>query len=176
MTTDTEVRASRHSKVMALATARILVAYLGEKAQFDWWPTSFFTSTGLRFLEYNFPRTIVSAAVQSVSHAAKQLHDQKIGKAGSFHLFRLPHDIEQDIHAAILEIPRDALSRLFAGQQESLDELKKLANGESLEAIGPIRVADIGQVTTKPALRRLPGYYCSAFKNRTQVFPYFTIE
>ncbi|MFZ4647720.1 MAG: BrxE family protein [Gemmataceae bacterium] len=176
MTAETDVTSSRHSKIVTLATARILVAYLGERAQCGWWPTSFFTATGLKFLEYNFPRTIISAAVHSVCHTAKQLHDKRIGKAGSYHLFRLPHEIEQDLHAVILEATNDTFSQLFSNQQAALEGLDQLANGDSSEAVGPVRVAGINQLTTRPALRKMAAYYRSAFRSHTQAFPYFTIE
>ena len=114
LTSTSNVKADREGRVRTLAELRILCAYLGEHAQFDWWPTAFFAPTGLKFLEYNFPRTIVSAAVHSVTHAAKQLHDQRIGTAGSYHLFRLPHDLEQDVHNVILQAPKESFSPLLS--------------------------------------------------------------
>jgi hypothetical protein len=170
------IKADREGRVRTLAALRILCAYLGEATQFNWWPTSFFTPIGLKFLEYNFPRTIVSAAVHSVSHAAKQLHDHRIGTAGSYHLFRLPHDVEQDVHSVILQASKDVLSRLCSSRETSLEELKQIANGEHLEAVGPIRIATVCQLTSLPALHKIAAYYGCAFENETQAFPYFTVE
>lgn len=46
---------------------RLIVSFLGEKKQFNWWDSDFFTETGIRFLEINFPRTPYLAALRSVS-------------------------------------------------------------------------------------------------------------
>jgi hypothetical protein len=170
------VKIDREGRVRTLAELRILCAYLGEQTQFDWWPTAFFAPTGLKFLEYNFPRTIISAAVHSVTHAAKQLHDQRIGTAASYHLFRLPHDLEQDVHNLILQAPKDSFSPLISDGTKSLEELKLRACGEHHEAVGPVRVTAVAQLTSLPALRKIAAYYWSAFQNRSQAFPYFTVD
>jgi hypothetical protein len=60
-----------------LLQLRVLVSYLGEKDQFNWWDTSFLGKTGQKFLEINFPRSAFSAGVHSVTEAAKQLHDRR---------------------------------------------------------------------------------------------------
>ena len=61
---------------------RALVGYLGEKSQLNWWDTNFLSETGLQFLSINFPRSSFSAGVNSVSTAARRLHDERIGKGG----------------------------------------------------------------------------------------------
>jgi len=98
-----------------LVALRVLVAYLGEKDQFGWWSTSFLSVTGRRFLELNFPRTLLSAGVTAASDAAKDLHDQRIGHAGAFHLFRLPHGLEQDVHRYLGAEAAGGLGGLIGG-------------------------------------------------------------
>ena len=66
--------------VTNMTSLRTLVGFLGEKSQCNWWDTSFLSSTGLQFLEINFPRSAFAAGVSSVTEAAKRLHDEFIGK------------------------------------------------------------------------------------------------
>lgn len=85
-----------------LLELRILVGYLGEKDQFNWWDTLFLDQTGRRFLQVNFPRSVFAAGVHSVVEAAKQLHDQRIGRGRVFHLFRLPAFSEESLHHELM--------------------------------------------------------------------------
>jgi len=157
-----------------LATLRVLVAYLGEKDQFDWWPTAFLTVTGQRFLELNFPRTLLSAGVTCVCQAAKDLHDQRIGHAGAFHLFRLPHGLEQDVHRFLATDDGRDLVGLISGREQAVAGLNALAEEEGACSEGPVRVAALGQCTHRPSLRRVAACYRDAFERGHRTFPYFT--
>jgi hypothetical protein len=66
--------------VKQVIALRLLVGYLGERKQSAWWNTEFLSSAGLRFLERDFPRTAVSAALHSVRVAAKCLYDDPLGQ------------------------------------------------------------------------------------------------
>jgi hypothetical protein len=168
--TDAEIRLGN------LAKLRILVGYLGESDQFDWWRTSFLSPTGRRYLEFNFPRTVLSAGINSVSQAAKELHDRRIGRNGVFHLFRLPHAIEQDLHLLLASDFKDELDDMIQGGERAMKVLGELAEGEKMQTEGPTRVSGIGQITHRPSLRKLAACYFSAFETGKQAFPYFTGE
>ena len=168
--TDAEIRLG------SLATLRILVGYLGESDQCDWWRTSFLSPTGRRYLEFNFPRTVLSAGINSVSHAAKELHDRRIGRNGVFHLFRLPHAIEQDLHLLLAGDFKDELDKMIQGRDCAKKALAALAEGEKVESEGPTRISAIGQMTHRPSLRKLAACYLWAFEDGKQTFPYFTGE
>jgi hypothetical protein len=160
----------------ALAMLRILVGYLGERDQCDWWRTSFLSPTGLRYLEFNFPRTVISAGINSVAHAAKELHDRRIGRNGVFHLFRLPHALEQDLHVLLAGDFKTEASMLIRGRGHALNELARLAQGDKVQSEGPTRIAAIGQLTHRSSLRKLAACYIGAFDCGKQTFPYFTRE
>ena len=174
MSSDNESRST--SRLEALANLRVLVAYLGEKDHFDWWPTSFLSSTGRRFLEYNFPRTVLSAGVSSVAQAAKELHDQRIGRADAFHLFRLPHALEQDVHALLATESGNGFAELVSSREQALAKLTELAEEEDVTAQGPVRVAGLRQLTHRPSIRKAAAHYRSAFEGGLQTFPYFAAE
>ena len=176
MTPNTADNTDVATRIRTLAKLRILVGYLGESEQCDWWRTSFLSPTGRRYLEFNFPRTVLSAGINSVAYAAKELHDRRIGRNGVFHLFRLPHAIEQDLHLLFAGDARDELDELVHGRDRAIDALGKLAEGEKLQAEGPTRISDISQMTHRPSLRKTAACYLWAFENTKQTFPYFTGE
>jgi hypothetical protein len=70
------------------ATVRLAVGYLGQAGSSDWWSSSFLSSNGLAVAQYNFPRGAGYAALNATGAAAKRLHDERIGKRRSVHLFR----------------------------------------------------------------------------------------
>ena len=164
------------NRIETLAKLRILTAFLGESDQFGWWPTSFLSPTGRRYLEFNFPRTVTSAGVYSISQAAKELHDQRIGRRGVFHLFRLPHAIEQDIHALLATEAERQFASLIQSQDQAIKELEEMAEGQDMSAEGPVRISGIAQLTHKNSLRKVAACYCQAFKGDQQTYPYFTVE
>ena len=76
---------------------RLLVGFLGERSQFAWWNTTFFGDYSLRSLEFVVPKTAALAQYHGVVEAALRLHDEQVN-VGTFHLFRLPEEVEQDLH------------------------------------------------------------------------------
>lgn len=168
-------RDSRPHRIDLLAQLRVLVGYRGEKDQFNWWPTSFLSPTGRRYLEFNFPRTVLSAGVNSVAHAAKTLHDQRIGRSSVFHLFRLPHAVEQDIHAVLSSSPQDLIA-LIQGQDNALRALETIAEGQVISDLGPVRISSTAQLLHRTTVKKVAAYYRAAFANGNPTFPYFTAE
>ena len=59
---------------------RLIVGYLGERENFNWWSTEFFSGSSRQFLEPAFPKTYPLAQYHGVSEAARRLHDDHIGK------------------------------------------------------------------------------------------------
>jgi hypothetical protein len=78
----------------------MLVGFLGERAQFAWWPTAFYEASSRLFLEPVFSKTSRLAQYHGVLEAARRLHDEHLS-VGSYHLFRLPEEVEQDLHAIV---------------------------------------------------------------------------
>ena len=57
---------------------RLLVGYLGERAQYAWWPTAFYEASSRMFLEPVFSRTSRLAQYHGVLEAARRLHDEHL--------------------------------------------------------------------------------------------------
>jgi hypothetical protein len=155
------------------ASLRLAVGWLGQSGQAGWWRSSFLTETGLAFGAYNFARAPRLAAFSATSAAAKRIHDDRIGRSRTFHLFRLRLEDEIRIHRAAAE---DA-GALFGGLKFSSNELMQMIEqtaGETIDApVGPVQVGALGEAFSREALNELAKHYLSAFRQGAECFPYF---
>ncbi len=157
-----------------LAQLRLLVGYLGEKDQSAWWDCRFLCTNGLRFLEINFPRTVLAAAITSVTAAARRLHDERIGKANVYHLFRLPAALEEGVHKSLPAGAPDDWVAVVADKDIAMQRLAEMA-GETVDApVGPVQVGTTKTLTTKSAVGELARHYLDAFTHDKVVLPYFS--
>ena len=80
---------------------RVLVGYLGEHRQANWWSSSFLGRSSEAFLTPIFGNAVANARVVGVTEAARRVHDDAIGVGRTFHLFRLPETLEQELHRTL---------------------------------------------------------------------------
>ena len=151
---------------------RCLVGFLGEKSQFNWWPTSFYEATSIRFLEPVFSRTAPIAQYHGTVEAARRLHDEHLS-VGSYHLFRLPEEVEQDLQDAMQAQLSDVfeLSKI-ADQDTALSALSSTSTPRSESGSGPVMIGKIEDVRNFALLDNLTATYRSAFAANSQAFPY----
>lgn len=154
---------------------RLLVGYLGEKAQNNWWASSFYEPTAMQFLTPVFARTARLAQYNGVREAARRVHDQSVGIGQVFHLFRLPEEIEQDLHRRAEKL-NDGSAPIanLANTTTAMLRLDALANGEGGKSDGPVSLGALGDLQKPVVLKRLAAHYVRAFKSGTHSFPYFT--
>lgn len=152
---------------------RTVVGFLGEKQQFGWWDTNFLSSTGLKYLEITFPRSVFSAAITSVTEAAKRVHDNRIGKGHVYHLFRLPLSLEQQIHSHLQSDKSDKILSDISDRKSALNVLKSVANGDSKQAEGPIQAGTENDLYKPLSIKQMAKHYIKAFEDSKEVFPYF---
>lgn len=155
-------------------TLRALVGFLGEKSQFNWWDTNFLSSTGLQFLAINFPLSAFSAGCNSVSEAARRLHDERLGKGGVYHLFRFPTSIEESIHKQLLNIDSNELIPYFKDIKTALDQLKEFVSDSGIAPDGPVQIGTGKNMFSDFAIEELAKHYHNAFSDGKKCFPYFT--
>jgi hypothetical protein len=155
-----------------LLKMRVLVGFLGEKSQFNWWDTNFLSSTGLKFLEITCPRTAFSAGCHSVFEAAARLHDARIGKGRVYHLFRLPPEVEEGLHR-LLAGPELPVSPGMV-KEKALSDLKAMAPGGLSAPEGPVQIGTFKNMLTDFAVEELAQHYADAFAKGKQTFPYFS--
>lgn len=159
-----------------LNVLRVLVGFLGLRKQHGWWDCDFFDATGLRFLETIFPRTARQAALRSTTEAASRVHDQALGKIGSYHLFRLPVAIEESLESAIDAIAWEKLTKSIQSRDSALAELNRIANALVKAPQGPVQVGVENRILTTTAVQELAAHYHSAFQGGIRCFPYFSAQ
>lgn len=161
----TDMNSIRHS---ALLDLRVLVGFLGEQAQLAWWPTKYFESSSRLFLEPVFAKTAALAQYHGVVEAARRQHDEHLS-VGTYHLFRLPEEVEQDLHTALQS---GTAFPLALTQQSALSALAKMSEGNAPTGIGPIAVGDIKNLRSSAVLAAIAGTYASAFGCGAKSYPY----
>ena len=158
------------SALLPVLKVRLLVSFLGERAQFGWWPTAFYDASGRLFLEPIFSKTPQLAQYHGVVEAARRLHDEHLS-VGTYHLFRLPEEMEQDLHL-LVQGGGEKLSPavLFRDKQTALDALIAKAGSAKKEGVGPVAIGKIDDIASH--LKDIASVYAAAFSSNAQSFPY----
>ena len=162
----------KDSYQVTLLKMRLIVGYLGERAQCAWWPTAFYEASSKLFLEPVFSKTSSLAQYHGVIEAARRLHDEHLS-VGSYHLFRLPEEIEQDLHVIVQSSEGEKLaSQPPQTKEAALDALKRLAMTVGTSSVGPTAVGSIKDLDSTPVLNAIATGYLSAFTQNTKTYPY----
>ena len=158
-----------------ITTLRVIIGYLGEKDQFGWWQSAFFTKGSNAFLSPLFSRTQLLAQCNGVTRAAALIHDESIGVGHVYHLFRLPEDMEQGIHQVFVN---DGIERVvqnaIVGPDTALEHLNKLIIESHQPGEGPVRAGKVTDTQNEEHWQKLAGFYSHAFQENLLIFPYFT--
>lgn len=162
------------SQLQKLLRLRLLIGYLGESEQDGWWQTSFFNRASQTYLQPIFIKTARLAQYHAVKEAAKQVHDEYIGKGNVLHLFRLPEEIEQELHRLLLsENFAEKFADDITDRETARQKIKEIAEGDGVLQEGPIAVGQFEPAQMSTLLKRTAQYYARAFETRTKTFPYF---
>jgi hypothetical protein len=152
---------------------RHAVGLLGQSGGRAWWACDFLTEVGIAAMDYNFPRAPRLAAFTATGFAAKRLHDDRIGKTGVTHLFRLEPDLEILVHRETARNAGNRLNELSLDPVQLLAELARMAGGEIDAPEGPVQIGFTGEAPTPKGIARLAGHYQAAFRLDLRIFPYF---
>lgn len=162
----------KESYLPTLLLMRLLVGFLGERAQCAWWPTAFYEASSRLFLEPVFSKTSRLAQYHGVLEAARRLHDEHLS-VGSYHLFRLPEEVEQDLHAILQSNVGEELSKQVPQSKEvALDTLMRLAATQGTSSVGPTAVGSIKDLDSSGTLKAIAAAYLSAFTQNAKTYPY----
>ncbi len=155
-----------------LLALRVSVGFLGERAQYGWWPTAFYEPSSRRFLEPVFPKTFRLAQYQGVLEAARRVHDEHLN-VGSYHLFRLPEEYEQDLHHAISSgVAADNLAQAVRTKEDAMSVLRLLSGNRSTSEAGPQAIGSIGGLDSATTLEAMAAGYIHGFQSDVRVYPY----
>jgi len=155
--------------ILQLARLRTCVAFLGEKEQQNWWPSSFLSRSGAAFLTPVFPKTTLLARVNGASAAAQAIHDEHIGVGDVFHLFRLPENIEHDITQLL--ISESSIADNFESDDAAYSCLENMAASDATQAAGPLLI-ELDEVDHK-MVEQMAAAYLAGFRNNQPVYPYY---
>lgn len=159
-----------------IAELRVLIGYLGEKGQANWWGSEFFSATASAFLAPIFNRSLFLAQYQGATAAAAKVHDEAIGVGCIYHLFRLPIGLEQ----ASADVLNDtsfvqAMQARLVNHDLALTRLTELAEKAESVSPGPVSLGQMSQ-DLRVELQRAASFYCAAFNTGIQTFPYLREE
>jgi hypothetical protein len=157
--------------LVPLCQIRVLVGFLGERAQFGWWSTAFYGPSSRVFLDPVFARTSHLVQYHGVLEAARRLHDDHLS-VGSYHVFRLPEEVEQDLHALIQSSYGEEIANHTQSKEAALDCLKHLGGVPLTASVGPTAVGNIKDLSSPNILRSMAGTYLSAFAQGFDSYPY----
>ena len=154
-----------------LISLRCAVGFLGSKSESSWWDCDFLSEFGLEACEYNFPRAPLAAAIASTSIAARIHHDERIGKNRSWHLFRGPFHIENQVHYKI----SSTLSRIAlpSDNSEALHTIAAMADSAIDPLDGPVQIGSLEDYATPRGISELAAHYHAAFRAGRLILPYF---
>lgn len=147
---------------------------LGEKDHFNWWQSAFFTQGSQVFLTPLFPRTRLLVQCNGVTRAAALVHDERIGVGQTYHLFRLPEEVEQAIHRFLLDQSLTSQTELFNSQEDLLNHIEQFAISGQPNEVGPVKVGSPKDLYDLETWRYVAQYYFSGFTLKNPVFPYFS--
>ncbi len=161
----------RSTHLPTIAKLRLLIGALGERL--EWWHTQFTSETSKRSLEIVFPQTSLRAALESVTEAARRVHDEPLGPT-SFHLFRLPIHLEDRLAGWLADKPEASLSWPPEAKDKLLAELERSARkGGPVFLTGPQRLGEPGRLNVESAFKDLAAAYLQAARGGLRVIPYF---
>lgn len=158
------------ASLQSVLNARLLVGFLGERAQFGWWPTAFYESSGRLFLKPIFSRTPHVAQYRGVVEAARRLHDEHLS-VGTYHLFRLPEEIEQHLHVLVQTAGEEwSSAAIYRDKHTALAMLTDMTGAAKKGTVGPVSIGNVKDIDDH--LTEIASVYCSAFSSNAQSFPY----
>lgn len=153
-----------------ISRLRVLVGYLGERHQSNWWASTFLGRTSEAFLAPIFGNAIASARVVGVTEAARRVHDEAIGVGRTFHLFRLPETLEQELHRTMSESKETAAPESV---DAAMEEMKALSSRDSESKPGPLHVGGLHMLVDPQWVPVVASHYRAAFAAGVRSFPYF---
>lgn len=118
----------------------------------------------------------MSAAMKASSVAARDLHDQAIGR-GPYHLFRLPEQMERSLDGMLMGEGGVQLSGhlepVLAKRDELMVMLESLAARARAPHVGAVKVGPATAMNDRDTWSKTAGLYLAAMKDHVKTFPYF---
>lgn len=156
-----------------LILLRLSVAVLGQRDHASWWDCQFLDVAGLESLDYNFPKAPLAAGFTATCLAAKGLHDERIGRTGVIHLFRLEPELEMLVQRTAAKDGGEILREVPIDRESSMAALARLAGEEIDSPEGPVQVGTLDHASTERGVAELARHYHAGFRLGLRIYPYF---
>ncbi|NQU65671.1 MAG: BrxE family protein [SAR324 cluster bacterium] len=152
---------------------RMMIGFMGEKNQADWWDSSFLSASSVTFLTPVYPKSVLLAQYNGVCQAAMRVHDSHIGIGRHYHLYRLPYSIERLLTKRLQDQECAAQMKKNIVDKDTVNSgLSKLSGSPVALSEGPIVVGDFSDKDLEGLLKKSLMYYLIAFENDRKCFPY----
>ena len=159
--------------VKLMVELRLLVGFLGEKSQCNWWASNFIGTSSEAFLAPVFSRTTMLARYHGVCEAAMLVHDEHIGVGANYHLYRMPDPAERAAAKALTDTDfQQQLIEILSSSEVAQTRLDELATTDTNRVEGPVVLGSYADTDLKQLLSQCASYYLRAFKERYKCFPY----
>jgi hypothetical protein len=156
-----------------LILLRFSVAVLGQRDHSGWWDCQFLNAAGLESLSYNFPKAPLAAGFTATCLAAKGLHDERIGRTGVTHLFRLEPELEMLVQRESTKEAGKILAERPIDRVSLMAELARLAGDEIDSPEGPVQVGVLQDASSQRGIAEMARHYHAGFRLGLRIFPYF---
>ena len=156
-----------------LIQLRLAVAILGQWDHAGWWDCQFLNAAGLESLDYNFPKAPLAAGFTATCLAAKGRHDERIGRTGVIHLFRLEPELEMLVQRTAAQDGGKLLCEVPIDRESSMAVLTRLAGEEIDSPEGPVQVGTLDHASTERGVAELARHYHAGFRLGLRIYPYF---
>jgi hypothetical protein len=110
----------------------------------------------------------------NTGEAARIVHDERIGGTGRFHLFRLPHAVEELVFESARANPSIELEKWLESGEQALAELKRLEGATVHAPEGPVQIGTTDKLDTDFTVQEMARHYADAFERDIKCFPYLT--
>lgn len=108
-----------------------------------------------------FSKTLRLAQYRAVLEAARRLHDEHLS-VGSYHLFRLPEEVEQELHRMMRSSAgAELVAQVPHNQDAALDALECLAALHRPTSMGPTSMGNIKDLWAADTVKAIAGAYLS---------------
>ena len=161
-------------QIEQLVLLRVAVGFLGEQTESKWWSSGLCGTGGKAFLAPIFPRTHLLAQFEGVTSSAAIVHDDHIGLGETFHLFRLPEDLEQSLHFLAGTSAESSIADVTASADFALNFLIDYSGDSRKQAVGPVKIGDLSSLRSADVWKKVAAYYLGGFEQTNEVFPFFS--
>ncbi|MBE7635958.1 BrxE family protein [Sneathiella sp. P13V-1] len=152
---------------------RLLVGFLGEKSQGNWWGSNFIGTSSEAFLVPIFSRTTMFARYHGVCEAAMLVHDEHIGVGTNFHLYRMPDSVERGAAKALADSDfQQRLNDVLGSSEVAQTRLVELVTTDTNIVEGPVVLGTYADAGLNQRLHQAASHYLRAFKEGYKCFPY----